>query len=124
MIDPRFEDPSTRPSDAPSIAPHRRVEGDPAEDAGRVAIALEASIARHVERSASRRERLAEELATAERTRRQSLSEASLVREQAIAAAKALRTETLEREEHRYRERLQRIDRELVAARQAAIERA
>ena len=124
MIDPRFEDPSTRPSDAPSIAPHRRVEGDPAEDAGRVAIALEASIARHVERSAARRERLAEELATAERTRRQSLSEASLVREQAIAAAKALRTETLEREEHRYRERLQRIDRELVAARQAAIERA
>ncbi len=87
-------------------------------------VSLEAAIANHVARSSRRRERLAEELATSERVRRQALSEASLVYEQAISAAKALRAETLEREEHRYRERLQRIDRELAAARQAAAEKA
>ncbi len=119
----------SRPADS---SPHRSEAGrsaidarrDPAEDAGRIAIDLENAIAEHAVRSERRRDRLAESLATAERLRRQALSEASLSRDQTISAASTLREQTLEREEHRYRERLQRIDRELAAARQSAIEKA
>ena len=99
-------------------------EVDPALAAGRLAIAVEAAIAAHGARAAARREQRVAAIAESERRRREASAAAIAAHDRTVTSAITLRDETLEREEHRYQERLQRIDRELAEAERTAREKA
>ncbi len=97
---------------------------DPADRAGGACRDLLDAARRFATTAAEARQRLEGRLADGERLHREGRSRSQHEREQALASAERAREETIERENHRYGERLQRIDRELENARQEAIDRA
>ncbi|MBM4105236.1 MAG: cell division protein FtsK [Phycisphaerae bacterium] len=96
---------------------------DPLLAAGVLVEDLARSIEAHRADSASSRESSARRRADATARREQLVKDARESRDLALAAADAERTAAIEKEEHRYAERLQRIEREIETARREAHEK-